>query len=75
VKPETGNVNYTSVHHNEAGLSVGIQVQIEVADRGDALFGASAAVRAKWIGGYVDIRASSVLMGEPREVTRRKRVL
>jgi len=41
----------------------------------DAFFGTFAAVRAKRIGSYVDIRASSVLMGEPGEVTRGERGL
>src|SRR5271170_4811331 len=41
----------------------------------DAFFGAFAAVRAKRIGGYVDVRASNVLMCEPCEIARRERRL
>src|ERR1017187_7533771 len=41
----------------------------------DAFFGAFAAVRTKRICSYVDVRAISVLMGEPGEVMRRKRSL
>src|SRR5665213_2642680 len=42
---------------------------------GDAFFGAFAAVRAKGIGSYVDIRASKVLMCLPGEVTGTERSL
>ena len=59
----------------DAVLSIGIQIQIEMAYCNDAFFGTFAAVRAKRIGSYVDIRASSVLMGEPGEVTRGERGL
>src|ERR1700722_1399092 len=40
-----------------------------MADRGHALLRPFAAVGAKWIGGYVNICPSSVLMCEPCEVT------
>src|SRR5580658_3824396 len=43
-------------------------------DRGDALFGAFAAGRAKRIGRHIDVRSQSVFVGEPTEVTRRKRL-
>ena len=60
---------------SEASLSIGIQIQIEMAYCNDGFFGTFAAVRAKRIGSYVDIRASSVLMGEPGELTRGERGL
>jgi hypothetical protein len=43
--------------------------------RGDALFGAFAAARAKRIGSHIDVGADRVLMSEPAEVTRRKHTL
>src|SRR5580704_7994451 len=43
-------------------------------DRSDALFGAFAAGRAKRIGRHVDVRSQRVFVGEPTEVTRRKRL-
>jgi hypothetical protein len=60
---------------SEVGLSIGIQIQIEMAYCNDGFFCAFAALRAKRIGGYIDIRASSVLMGEPRKVVRCERSL
>ncbi len=59
---------------SEAGLAIGVQIQIQMPDRGDALFGAFAAARAKRIGSHIDIRAGRVLVREPAEVTRRKRM-
>ncbi len=44
-------------------------------DRGDALFGAFAAAGANRIGSHIDVRANGVFVGEPAEVTRRKRTL
>src|SRR5271170_3959261 len=38
----------------------------------DALFGATAAARTKRIGSDIHVRARSVSMGEPAEVTRRE---
>ena len=43
--------------------------------RGDALFGAFAAARAKRIGSHIDVRADGVFVRKPAEVTRRKRTL
>jgi len=59
----------------EAGLSIGIQIQIEMADRGNALLGALPAVRTKRIGSHIDVRAGRVLVREPTEVTGRERSL
>jgi len=40
---------------SEAGLSVDIEIQVQMPHRGDAIFGAFASVRAKRIGSNVDI--------------------
>ncbi len=44
-------------------------------DRGDAPLGAFAAGGANRIGSHVDVRTDRVFVGEPAEVTRRKRTL
>ena len=46
-----------------------------MSDGGNALLGSFPAVSTERIGGYVDVRASKILMCEPGEVTRRKRSL
>jgi hypothetical protein len=64
-----------SPERSQASLAVGIQIQIEMSYCADALFGAFAAARAKRIGSHIDVRADRVLVREPAEVTRRKRML
>ena len=44
-------------------------------DGSDAFFGPLPAAGVERIGGNIDIRAGTVLMREPAEVTRRKRLL
>jgi hypothetical protein len=42
--------------------------------RGDALLGAFAAAGVNRIGSHIDVRSDGVFVGEPTEVTRRKRM-
>src|SRR5208337_4489711 len=50
---------------NKASLAVCIQIKVQMAHRGDALFGAFAAARAQRIGSHIDVGADRVLMSEP----------
>ncbi len=60
---------------SEPGVSVRVDVYIEVANRCDALFRPPTAAGAKRIGGDVDVRTGAVLVREPGEIARRKRLL
>src|SRR5208282_5665174 len=59
---------------SEAGLAIGVEIKVEMPDRGDALFGTFVATRTKRIGSHIDVRPGRVLVRQPAQVTRRKRM-
>ncbi len=61
-----------SPERRESGLAVRVDIDVEMAYGSDAFLGAFPAAWAKWIGGYIDVRAVSVLVGEPSKIARRK---
>ena len=56
----------------EPGVTVRVDVYIEMAHGSDAFFRALPTTRAERIGSYIDVCATGILLGQPSEVTRRE---
>ena len=60
---------------SDALLTIYVDVDVEMADFGDAVLRPLSAARAKRIRSDIDVRAVVVLIAQPREIARRNRLL
>ena len=58
-------VQIGGLERRDSGLAVHVDIDVEMANRCDALLRSLPAAWAKWIGGYIDVCAVGVFVGEP----------
>jgi hypothetical protein len=64
-----------SPERSESGLSVYVDIYIEMANGSDAFLGPFPAAGDKWIGGDIDVCAIVVFVGEPAAIAGSERTL